>query len=145
MIKTITIFILTAILFTFSCTNDNSPKAPKNMIANFEIEGMVCEHGCKGVIEKEMRKINGITTFDIDFEKETAEVYFDQNMITSEGIINKVEAINDGIYKMTLVKETEQINAKEKLPAAHNSPVSVANYNYQLPSITNFIVQWIQV
>lgn len=116
------------------------------MVANFSIEGMVCEHGCKGVIEKEMRKEKGITSFDIDFENETAEVFFDENTLTSKDIITKVEAINDGIYKMNLLQEHEQINAKEKLPSTeNNSPVSVFNYNYQFPNITDFIVEWIRL
>ena len=115
------------------------------MVANFSIEGMVCEHGCKGVIEKEMRKEKGITSFDIDFEEATAEVFFDYNIITTENIITKVEEINDGIYKMNLLQEREQINAKEKLPSTESSPVSVSNYYFTLPKVTDFIVEWVKI
>ncbi|MCT4582350.1 MAG: cation transporter [Flavobacteriales bacterium] len=146
MIRIVTLLALTITFFVFNaCSSNTTPKAPKNWIANFEIDGMVCEHGCKGVIEKEMSKTNGITSFDIDFENETAEVFFDQNIITTQAIISKVETINDGIYKMKLIHEREQINAKEKLPSTQNDPVSVAHYHYQLPNITAFILQWIRI
>lgn len=144
--KTTSFFIFALIIFVFnSCSSPKTPKTPKNMVANFEIEGMVCEHGCKGVIEKEMRNIKGITAFDIDFEEATAEVFFDYNIITTENIITKVEEINDGIYKMNLIKEREQINAKEKLPSTESSPVSVSNYYFNLPKVTDFIVEWVKI
>lgn len=125
-------FVITT--FINSCSSSDTKHIPNNWIANFEIEGMVCEHGCKGVIEKEMNKVKGITAFDIDFENATAEVFFDNSTITSKEIINQVEAINDGIYKLTLVKEYKQMNAKESLPSTSKNSVSVvSNFNFQFP------------
>jgi copper chaperone CopZ len=146
MTKTYFILSILAFAFTFnSCSNESQPLEPKNMFASFQIEGMVCEHGCKGVIEKEMKGVSGITSFDIDFEAATAEVFFDQNTITSKAIVSEVESINDGIYKMKLIEEHEQMNAKEKLPASSNSPVSVYAFNFQLPNIPQIALEWIKL
>ena len=140
--------ILSLLAFAFiinSCSTGAQPTEPKNMFARFEIEGMVCEHGCKGVIEKDMKGVSGITSFEIDFETATAEVFFDKNIISSKEIVSQVESINDGIYKMTLVEEQDQINAKEKLPSSSNSPVSVSLFNFQLPNITQLALEWIKI
>jgi len=146
MTKIILIASIFAFIFTVnSCSNDSKSLEPKNMVASFEIEGMVCEHGCKGVIEKEMREVSGITSFDIDFEAATAEVLFNENIITSKEIISQVESINDEIYKMTIVQEYEQINAKEKLPTSSDSPISVSTFSFQLPNITLFLFEWIKI
>jgi copper chaperone CopZ len=134
------------VLTLSSCSSESKKSEPKNMIANFQIEGMVCEHGCKGVIEKQMNKVKGITSFDIDFEKETAEVFFDQNIITSQAIITHVESINDGIYKMKLIKEYKQVNAKGSMSSSKNAPVSVSStFSIQIPDITHFVLEWIKI
>lgn len=146
MTKTHILLCLLSFVFILnSCSSEPIPLEPKNMLASFNIEGMVCEHGCKGVIEKEMKKVSGITSFDIDFEAATAEVLFDENIITSKTIVSQVESINDGIYKMNIIEEHELINAKEKLPASSNSPVSVSLFNFQLPNITKFVFEWIKI
>lgn len=140
--------ILSLLAFSFvinSCSSDSKPLEQKNMFASFEIAGMVCEHGCKGVIEKEMKGVSGINSFEIDFEAETAQVFFDKNIISSKAIVSQVEAINDGIYKMTLIEEHDQINAKEKLPSTDNSSVSVSLFNFQLPNITQLAFEWIKI
>lgn len=129
-----------------SCSSEDTSSEPLNMVATFEIEGMVCVHGCKSVIEKEMRKTQGITAFNIDFENVTAEVFFDKNIITSEAIIKEVATINDGIYNMKLIKEHKQMNAVEALPSEKtSSPVSVSNFSFQVPNITHFIAEWIRI
>ncbi len=118
-------FTLIIVLSSFNSCSNNQPKAPEPKIAELTIEGMVCEHGCKGVIEKEMKQTKGITTFDIDFEHATAEVYFDNSIITAKKIISQIETINDGSYKVKLTSERAQVNAKEQLPVQENAPVSV--------------------
>ncbi len=134
------------VLVLSSCSSEAKKTNPKNMIANFQIEGMVCEHGCKGVIEKEMKQVKGITSFEIDFEKETAEVFFDQNTIKSQAIIAQAEKINDGIYKMKLIKEYEQVNAKESISSSSNTSVSVSStFSFQVPNVTRFVLEWIKI
>lgn len=140
--------LLTLIALTFivySCSNEAKPTESKNMFASFEIEGMVCEHGCKNAIVKDMKGVEGITSFEIDYEAATAEVFFDENVITAAAIIEKVEKINDGIYKMKLIEEQLQLNAKEKLPSSGEDPVSVSLINFQLPNITLIALEWIKL
>lgn len=137
--------LLTLVTFFNSCSTDNNTSEPIYMIANYEIAGMVCEHGCKGVIEKEMNKVIGITSFEIDFENSIAEVFFDKNVITSNNIMEKVETINDGIYQIKLIKEYKQINAKESLPSSTNNSISVSTFSFQIPNVTRFISEWIKI
>lgn len=139
------LIIITLAFMINSCSTSSKKNNPINMVANFEIEGMVCEHGCKGVIEKEMGKTNGITSFDIDFENATAEVFFDANVITSKSIIDQVESINDGIYKIKLTKEYKQMNAKESLPSSSNDAVSVNTFSFKILNINRFVLEWIRM
>ncbi len=126
MIRISLIFLGIITLLNFqSCSSAEASKTPLSYVANFKISGMVCKHGCKSVIEKEMNKTNGITNFYIDFDKETAEVFFDKNSISIEKIISKVQSINESAYDIELIDAKEQLNARESIEDIIDTKTSV--------------------
>lgn len=73
--------------------------------ASFTVEGMHCEVGCAGHLEKKLAKLDGVQKAEIDFEAKKATVEYDANKITPEILVQTVEGAADGkTYKVSDVK-----------------------------------------
>lgn len=74
--------------------------------ASFKIEGMTCPMGCAATIEKKLAGMDGVENAKVDYEKKTAKVSFDASKQTAETLVNTVEKIADGAYKVSDVKSS---------------------------------------
>lgn len=107
------IFSLLAIVWSCSQAERENKTTPEkipvaNASAELEIRGMTCETGCKKTIEKNVRKMAGVTKFDIDFEHTSAHVEFDTTIVNAEEIKEKINSINNGAY-MAIVHEVSNL------------------------------------
>jgi len=79
------------------------------MSAKLSIKGMTCAHGCGGKIQKELEKIPGVVSTQLDFveEREVNVVTADFNASTTsvEKMMECVNAIADGKYKVVAAQE----------------------------------------
>ncbi len=62
---------------------------------DFKIKGMTCA-ACSGRIERVLSKADGITSCSVNLTTEVATVSYDENIISSEDIINKVIKLGFG-------------------------------------------------
>lgn len=123
-VKKLSFFALTALLFA-SCkdtSKDGNLETPaegtvtdttkvKETAANlettsFKIEGMTCAIGCAAVIESKLAGLDGVEDAKVDFEKKTATVSFNAAKQTPEKLVETVEHIADGAYKVSDVKNS---------------------------------------
>lgn len=75
--------------------------------ASFTVEGMHCEVGCAGHLEKKLAKLDGVKKADIDFEAKKATIEYDANVLTPEVLVQTVENAADGkTYKVSDVVNT---------------------------------------
>lgn len=74
--------------------------------ASFNIEGMSCSIGCASVIEKKLAGLEGVQEAKVDFENKTATVSFDAAKQSPEKLVETVEGIADGAYKVSDVKSS---------------------------------------
>jgi len=70
--------------------------------ATFSIEGMHCEVGCAGVIQKKLAKLEGVQEAKVDFEGKTATITYDSNKQTPEVMVQTVQNISND-YKVSNV------------------------------------------
>jgi len=124
LIKKISFFALAVVLFT-SCkdtSKDGNIETPADSTAtdtahvketaanlettSFKIDGMTCAVGCAGTIEQKLSSMDGVETAKVDFENKTATVSFDADKQTPEKLVEKVEGIAGGIYKVSDVKNS---------------------------------------
>jgi len=70
--------------------------------ASFSIEGMHCEVGCAGVIQKKLAKLEGVQDAKVDFAGKTATITYDANKQTPEIMVQTVQNISDD-YKVSNV------------------------------------------
>ncbi|WP_294822994.1 heavy-metal-associated domain-containing protein [uncultured Flavobacterium sp.] len=74
--------------------------------ASFKIDGMTCPMGCAATIEKKLAALDGVENAKVDFENKTATVSFDTAQQTPETLVETVEKIADGAYKVSDVKSS---------------------------------------
>ncbi|AWH84743.1 hypothetical protein HYN59_06235 [Flavobacterium album] len=123
--KTLSLIALSAVLFV-SCkdaskdgnvegTEKDSTAADSTMsketaanleTTSFKIDGMTCPEGCAKTIEKKLAGLDGVENAKVDFEKKTATVSFDAAKQTPEKLVETVEKIADGAYKVSDVKSS---------------------------------------
>lgn len=112
------LFLLLA-LTMFACQNQTSQTAVSeihaaetteekavvvaNASATFQVEGMMCEVGCKGTIEKALNNTAGVSECVVDFEKAQAAVSFDSLAISADEITGIINTLADGHYSATLL------------------------------------------
>ncbi|MEL1244841.1 heavy-metal-associated domain-containing protein [Flavobacterium sp. DGU11] len=124
-VKTLSLIALSAVLFT-SCKNNSkdgnvegtekdstatdstmSKETAANLeTTSFKIDGMTCPEGCAATIEKKLAGLDGVEDAKVDFEKKTATVSFDAAKQTPEKLVETVEKIADGAYKVSDVKSS---------------------------------------
>lgn len=113
---------LAATLFLLSCqsgtTDENRVEAvvepvvnqietdgPQKMVARLAIEGMGCEMACGGAIKKSLSGLDGVVLAEIEFDadKETdfAIVEFDDQKVSSLQMVETVNSLRKGHYKVT--------------------------------------------
>ena len=78
--------------------------------ASFSIEGMHCEVGCAGVIQKKLAKLEGVQEAKVDFEGKTATITYDANKQTPEIMAQTVQNISED-YKVSNVTMAEKQDA----------------------------------
>ena len=75
-----------------------------------EIEGMTCEIGCARTIQSKLSKVKGVTYSKVSFENKKGQFTYDENKISKEDIINKINGIAGGdLYNVTKSTNLEEI------------------------------------
>jgi copper chaperone CopZ len=119
-------FLIVASLALSSCQSDNQKEAitdiasapveevvlktdgPAKTVAHLSIEGMGCEMACGSAIKKALSEIDGVKLAEIDFdaERETdfAIVEFDASVANTDQMVNAVNALRKGHYKVSALK-----------------------------------------
>lgn len=146
-----TLFVILGI----SCGNQNTDEGfaiGKNRAAiEMDIEGMVCEMGCVSSIKKELKNLEGVHQYSIDFENSSAKVEFHSDKISKEDVVKSIETLNDGMYKVNNVRdvcavdcdEVEDNGGGKSKEEPVTSPKTVLN-DYTLPNLFSVIQKLIQ-
>jgi copper chaperone CopZ len=142
MLKPILSFLLISSLFISSCGGEKKEKEDKkeekkeetsqlnlsdkgimaNRLADISIIGMVSEVKCVGSIKKLLSAMVGVTDFEMNFNSTNdvnhAMVKYDVNIINDQEMVNAIEKLNDGAYKVGEIEikklEEKSISAKKK-------------------------------
>jgi len=84
--------------------------AKKPKTASFKIEGMTCAIGCAKTIETKLSKMDGVQKATVDFDKKEATVDYDASVVTSQKLVEAVQATGDGeTYKVSDVKTNKKV------------------------------------
>jgi mercuric ion binding protein len=119
--KIISLFIFSILLFSCSETkkenvvNQSEIENTENKVASYksievDIKGMTCEIGCARTIESKLSKVDGISYSKVDFESGKGQFTFDENKLSENEIISKINGIAGGdLYSVTNTKPLLEI------------------------------------
>jgi copper chaperone CopZ len=81
--------------------------------ADISIDGMSCEMMCGGSIKKALAKLPGIAATEIKFvegdERDHAIVTYDESKVSDAQMIEAIQGLHDGQYKVLAVEITKQV------------------------------------
>ncbi len=140
--KNISLFAVAALLFV-SCKNtakeapaegETETPAVENTVSEepvasletttFKIDGMTCAIGCAKVIENKLAGLEGVQEAKVDFDSETATISYDAAKQNPEVLVETVEHIADGAYKVSDVHNSAD---KAELYKADQEPEKKAD------------------
>ena len=102
-------FLLFSSVFLFACGRSEKAHTTDEVIveadakAIFTIEGMVCEAGCASFIDKELEDLSGVASVEVNLDAKTAEIYFDQSIVSERDCIDLVNSVKDSSYSVSNV------------------------------------------
>lgn len=85
-----------------------------NTATSFKVRGMHCA-SCAGIIEKMLKKTDGVTSAEVNYGTETAKVHFDHMKVSAEQLSQKIEPLG---YSFTL-PTAEEMNMSLDEHAEH--------------------------
>ena len=105
-------------------------------MADLSITGMSCEMMCGGSIKKALAALPGVNSTEIVFNEgdtdDHAVVNYDPAKVSDTELVNAVQALHDGQYKVLAVKVTKQVlgthaTSAEAAATEESKPVSVVD------------------
>lgn len=125
-----------------------SSGVPVSMV-DLRIEGMSCEMMCGGSIKKALAKLPGVEGTEIVFnegeEADHAVVTYDETQVSDAQMVETIQTLYDGQYKVTGVTITRQVKGTSSTgarqgDAAESNGVSVyAPASILLPSVITLL------
>ena len=123
-------------------TTEKPVLAENKESASYKIEGMACEFGCAKFIEKKIADLNGIINFKVDFELSEAKVTFDNSKISNDEIVEFVEKLNDGQYKIKRIENaSSDANGKMGSSAQVKDLPTVKSFNISFPKLITYFTR----
>jgi Cu+-exporting ATPase len=143
--KKIVVLLVVAIA-VYSCSNNSEPigktgievSTEKLAVVDYAIEGMVCAMGCAATIEKDVASIAGVLNANVDYASGKAHFEFDETVISESEIIDKIENIADGQYKVGQWDDVEDFEKEvetEEVEVSRQSESSISSV-----SLPTFII-----
>lgn len=115
--------VLVAILALSACNNsstetvENEVSVNENVVADSKaklaVEGMMCEVGCVGAIQNELRSTPGVASAVVNFEGSYATIEYDSKLVDENELIAAIEGIGDHAYTAKSFEETEEVEVME--------------------------------
>tara|TARA_B100000929_G_C15126800_1_gene289750 strand:+ start:161 stop:484 length:324 start_codon:yes stop_codon:yes gene_type:complete len=91
------------ILFSIICIVGVSISADK--ISTFDVKGMMCGNGCVKKINRAMDSMEGVKSREVDFDKSSMVVIYDDQLINDKMIIT---ALKENSYSCSLKEKPKK-------------------------------------
>lgn len=106
----ILISFLSSFVF-FACSDDSEEIKLANAVAEFEVEGMVCEMGCGASLRKGLYNTGFVSEVKVDYAEEnpsnSIKIYFNNNKISTEKIEEIIESLNENQFNADLISKQD--------------------------------------
>ena len=76
--------------------------------STFNIKGMTCAVGCVKKLETQLGLIEGVSSYNIDFEKSLMVLDYDQSKLSSQNIVESLSNSTDFQFSLLDAKEVKE-------------------------------------
>lgn len=143
-------FSLLLSLVFFACSDNSEDAKIANAVAEFEIEGMVCEMGCGASLRKGLYDTGFVSQVKVDYAEEnpsnSIKVFYNKANISTEKIEKVIESLNDNQFKASLVKtedlspaDQKKYKEKQSTSSSGSKGVEASTQSFSLPNLTELL------
>tara|TARA_B110000211_G_scaffold213085_1_gene253253 strand:- start:374 stop:808 length:435 start_codon:yes stop_codon:yes gene_type:complete len=97
-----------------------------------EIEGMSCNVSCSPFIQKKLNATEGVESAVVDFDTKLATVVINEGTVSQEEIVEKIQKLAGGQYKVKSCKATVLTNTE----APKASLESTSDFDISQPEVS---------
>ncbi|PHR43646.1 MAG: hypothetical protein COA32_16105 [Fluviicola sp.] len=148
--KNIILFSLLLSFVFFACSDNEEDSNSANAVAEFEIDGMVCEMGCGTSLKKGLFETGFVSEVKVDYADENSsnsiKIYFNKDNISTTKMEEIIELINDKQFKANLIStkdlsSSDQQKYKERKSnsTAASPSVEASTKSFSFPNITKLL------
>lgn len=141
---------LLLVVFFYGCSSNVEDAKSANAVAEFEIEGMVCEMGCGASLRKGLYETGFVSEVEVSYAEEnpsnSIKVYFNKENISTEKMKEVIESLNENQFKASLIKtqdlsSSEQVEFKEnqKDLSSSSSGIKASTKTFSFPNLTKLL------
>lgn len=167
------LYISSALFLIVSCQSQNTETVPedkvtptftvvqtseaKKTVASLEIEGMGCAMACGSAINKAISGLDGVLATEIDFDaardSDFAIVEFDESKVSAEQMMEAVNTLRKGHYKVSAVTIEQHVPAANGSSAVEESSTGgeasktkgqIDTRSFTLPNILDILNRFIR-
>ena len=124
-----------------ACNMSSSDSVTANSNTTFALNGMTCEEMCAKRIESKISRMKGVKSCEVNFEKETATLLYDDKKVELDNLIANVESMSDNKYSITDIK-TEKIsnsNSESSSSDGEETGSIMSAPSFELPNIMEYL------
>ena len=140
------LLFLAIVLISMVSMNCSAPQEETVQIASadkeltLEVEGMVCATGCAKFIEKQVAKMDGVADCTVNFEDGIAKISYSSKVTGQEDILETITGINDGQYKVTVVKLSSEKSESSSAPKSEGEEVNETEVSFYFPELVTYFM-----
>lgn len=137
-----TSFFILALL-TLGCSSEMEQKS-SDLVADsqlsLKVDGMVCVVGCAKYIEKQVAKMDGVTSCEVNFEEGTASIEFSGEVTNREEIVNSITNINEGQYQVEVVELSNIDNELTSPESGKSAKEKSPKVSFHFPELITYFI-----
>ena len=108
---------------------------------SLKVDGMVCAVGCAKYIEKQVAKMDGVTSCVVNYEEGTANIEFSGEVTNKDEIVSSITDINEGQYQVEVVELNTIENPGLTSPEARTSAKEKSpKVSFHFPELITYFI-----
>jgi hypothetical protein len=148
--KNLILFSLLMALVFFGCSDNSEDAKSANALAEFEIEGMVCEMGCGASLRKGLYETGFVSEVKVGYAEgnpiNSIKVYFNNDNISIDELEEVIESINEKQFKANHLGTQELSSSDQKKykegqtsSSSNSKGVEASTKTFSFPNITELL------
>ena len=148
--KNLILLSLLASFAFFSCSDNEEDTKSANAVAEFEIDGMVCEMGCGASLRKGLYETGFVSEVEVNYAEEnptnSIKIYFNKESLSTDEMKEVIESLNENQFKANHIKtedlsssDQEKYRESQSEGSSSSSGVKASTKTVSFPNLTELL------